>query len=60
MNAQLLQDINTLIVRRRIVQAQILRLLDAGVSIRDAKIQEMNTFVHAAWSRAQFLKSQIG
>lgn len=60
MNVQTLQDINTLIVRRRIVQAQILRALDAGVSIRDAKIQEMNTFVHAAWSRAQALKAQLG
>lgn len=60
MNAQLLQDINTLIVRRRIVQAQILRTLDAGVSVWDPQIQAMNTFVRAAWSRAQFLKAKLG
>lgn len=60
MNAQLLQDINTLLVRRRIVQAQILRALDAGVSVFDPEIQRMNTFVHAAWSRARFLKAQLG
>lgn len=60
MNTQLLQDINTLLTRRGIVQHQILRLLDAGVSIRDAKIQELNTFVHASWSRARYLKSQLG
>lgn len=61
MNAQqIVNDINTLLTRRGIVQHQILRLLDAGVSIRDAKIQKLNTFVHASWSRAQFLKGQIG
>lgn len=60
MNAQLLQDINTLLTRRGIVQHQILRLLDAGVPVWDPKIQAMNTFVHAAWSRARFLKAQMG
>jgi hypothetical protein len=60
MNAQLLQDINTLLTRRTITKNQILRALDAGVPITDPKIQEMNTFVHAAWSRARFLKAKLG
>lgn len=58
MNAQILAQVNTLMVRRGIALHRIERILLSGVN--RAEVKALETFARAAQSRARHLLAQLG
>jgi hypothetical protein len=56
----ILAQINTLAVRRSIALGKLTRAYLAGVKPNTPEFAQLETFARAAYTRVQFLKSQLG
>lgn len=56
----ILAQVNTLMVRRSIALGKLTRAYLSGVKLNTPEFAQMETFARAAYTRVQFLKSQLG